>query len=305
LKKAAYQSKADLFVAHSESAMIVAADLLKKGRKAGVDMEDWFSEDLMPEARKERPIKMLRALESNLLTRGVYSSCTSHAMAAALAREYDCDPPVVLYNAFPWSDRKDIDGLIKDRRNQQLPSIHWYSQTLGFGRGLEDLFAALPLLQHRAEIHLRGNPAAGFSGWIEAHLSADWRDRVFLHDLVPNEELLSRIAEHDIGLASEQTYCRSRDLTVTNKVLHYLLGGLAVVASDTSGQREIAAKAPGAVHLYRVGDPQDLAQRLDGLLSSAAELARSKAAALVAAQETFSWEKQESRLLESVERAFC
>ena len=62
--------------------------------------------------------------------------------------------------------------------------------------------------------------------------------------------MLSRIAEHDIGFAGEQNYCRSRDLTVTNKILHYLLGGLAVIASDTAGQRQIAAQAGEAVRVY-------------------------------------------------------
>jgi len=54
---------------------------------------------------------------------------------------------------------------------------------------------------------------------------------------VDGDDLLSRIAEHDIGFAGEMPHCRSRDLTVTNKILQYLLAGLAVVASGTAGQR--------------------------------------------------------------------
>src|SRR5580658_2724914 len=37
--------KADLYIAHSEQAMGVAADLLHRGDGVAVDMEDWFSED--------------------------------------------------------------------------------------------------------------------------------------------------------------------------------------------------------------------------------------------------------------------
>src|SRR5262249_32781020 len=151
---------------------------------------------------------------------------------------------------FQWSERSRIDGVLKDRRNLHIPSIHWFSQTLGPGRGLEKLLAALPLVQHAAEIHLRGNPAAGFETWLRDRVPENWRERIFFHGLVSNEELLSRIAEHDIGFAGEGTYCRSRDLTVTNKILHYLLGGLVVVASDTTGQREVASQTPEAVMLY-------------------------------------------------------
>jgi glycosyltransferase involved in cell wall biosynthesis len=100
-------------------------------------------------------------------------------------------------------------------------------------------------------------------------------------------------------------YCRSRDLTVTNKILHYLLAGLAVVASDTSGQREVARQAPDAVFLYPSGDAVVLAARLNALLESPETLERAKAAALRAAEKTFCWERQESRLLEGVSHALA
>jgi glycosyltransferase involved in cell wall biosynthesis len=130
-----------------------------------------------------------------------------------------------------------------------------------------------------------------------------WHDRVFLHPLVPNEQLLSRLAEHDIGFAGEQIYCRNKDLTVSNKILHYLLGGLAVVASDTAGQREVATQAKGAVTLYEPGNPAALAQALRTLIDSPDGLARAKAASLPAAARTFCWERQEQVLLRNVENA--
>ena len=43
----------------------------------GVDMEDWFSEDLLPEARRTRPIRLLKQLEKNLLCHGVHSIWTT------------------------------------------------------------------------------------------------------------------------------------------------------------------------------------------------------------------------------------
>jgi glycosyltransferase involved in cell wall biosynthesis len=301
--RAASRQPADLYIAHSEAAMAVAADLLHDGRLVGIDLEDWFSEDLPLEARKHRPVRLLRNFELKLLTFGGYSTCPSRAMSEALAKEFGCRQPTVIYNAFPWSDRESIDGLFKDRRDRRLPSVHWFSQTLGQGRGLEDLIAALPLLKQDAEIHLRGNPAGGFENWLAHRVPEVWRGRVVLHGLVPYAELLSRIAEHDIGFAGETPLIRSRDLTVTNKILHYLLAGLAVVASDTAGQREVAAQAPGAVFLYPSGDASTLAARLDALLGSADTLGRAKEAALDAAGRTFCWERQEKALVESIARA--
>jgi hypothetical protein len=226
-------------------------------------------------------------------------------MSAALAEENSCKPPTVIYNAFSWNERRLLDGALHDRQNRRLPSVHWYSQTLGQGRGLEDLFAALPLLKNTAEIHLRGEPTIGFKEWLNTRIPDNWRGRIFLHGLVTNAELLSHIAEHDIGFAGEMTYCRSRDLTVTNKILCYLLAGLATVASDTAGQREVAEQAPGAVLLYTAGDPSGLAARLDSLLGSPKSLGSAKVNALRAAEQTFCWERQERVLLKSVARAMC
>jgi glycosyltransferase involved in cell wall biosynthesis len=299
----ALKLRADLYIAHSEPCLEVGHQLLQGGHRVGVDMEDWFSEDLLPDARQHRPVRLLRELEKELLLRGMYASCPSRAMSTALAREYGCTPPAVIYNAFPWCERQQLVGKMQDRRRQDIPSIHWYSTTLGPGRGLEDLIAALPLLRHDAEIHLRGNPAPGFEASIRRQTPERWRDKIFFHSVVANDQLLSRIAEHDLGFAGEMKYCRSRDLTVTNKILHYLLGGLAVVASDTAGQREVAAQAPGATLLYPSGDAPALADALNGLLASPEHLDSAKAAALAAAQTTFSWECQERALLESIARA--
>ena len=303
LRHQALISKSDYHIVHLEQALWVGANLLKHDLAVGIDMEDWYSEDLMPEARAGRPLRSLRDLEATLLRSARHSTCPSLAMRNALAGEFNCPPPQVIYNAFPWSDRRTLDGQVKDRMNRLVPSIHWYSQTLGHGRGLEELFTALPFIDHDIEIHLRGNPIPGFEAWLDQQVAPGRRSRVFLHDLVSNDELLSRIAEHDIGFAGEQKYCRSRDLTVTNKILHYLLGGLAVVASDTAGQHEIAQQAGAGVRLYHTGDPLDLAAQFNSLLENRQRLNEAKAAALSAAKQTFCWERQQGKLLDSVERA--
>jgi hypothetical protein len=138
---------------------------------------------------------------------------------------------------------------------------------------------------------------------IRSRIPEHRQQYVFFEPLVSNDELLSRIAEHDIGFAGETKDCRSRNLTVTNKVLHYLLAGLALVASDTAGQQEIAAQAPGAIELYPSGNPRALATALDALLGSPDRLATAKAASLRAAESTFCWERQEGVLLEAVAAA--
>src|SRR5262249_31529811 len=145
--------------------------------------------------------------------------------------------------------------------------------------------------------------AAGFAEWMATAVPASWRERIFVHGLVANDELLSRIAEHDIGFAGEMKFAASRDSTVTNKLLQYLLAGLAVVASDTSGQREVAERAQGEIALYPSGDPRALADRIDALLGSPECLQAARSAALRSAQNLFCWERQSEQLVATLQNA--
>jgi glycosyltransferase involved in cell wall biosynthesis len=108
-----------------------------------------------------------------------------------------------------------------------------------------------------------------------------------------------RIAEHDIGLALETPSVRSRDLTVTNKVFQYLEAGLAIVATETAGQREILSECSEAGVLVPAADPKAIAAALSSFINDPAKLRAAKAAALRASQERFSWGEQEAALIQS------
>jgi hypothetical protein len=306
----------DLTIAHWEAALPGTVRRLARGNRVGVDMEDWFSEDLLPSARASRPIDLLASFEKRLLTEGVHSTCPSGPMADALVARYGCRRPLVIRNVFSSSERQALDGEWKDRtgmkgrragntpttdRPADVPvSIHWYSQTIGPGRGLEELMEAAEGLQGDFEIHLRGGEG-GYGSWLDELAVTSLRPRIHIHNLVHNDELLSRIAEHDIGFAGERTEPPSRDLTVTNKFYQYLQGGLAVVASATAGQKEGAREAPGAVMLYQPGDVEGLRQALQRLLDDRAKLRAMRAAAWEAGGR-LCWENEAPKLVESVER---
>jgi glycosyltransferase involved in cell wall biosynthesis len=300
LKRAAFLADADLYICHMEQALAVGTALHRNGKRVAVDMEDWYSEDIPPHERRRRSSRLLRDMEKYLLSNGEFGVCTSHSMAGSLTATYGCNRPHVVYNTFPWADRMTIDHQAKDRRVTTRPSLYWFSQTIGPARGLEDLMNALPSVTQDVEIHLRGMPSQGYKDWLESHTPDNWKNRIFLHDMVHNTEILSRIVEHDIGFAGEQPDCRSRNVTISNKLFHYMLGGLAVIASDTAGQVEIAKEVPGAIHLYGAGDPLSLASRINELVASPDALKAAKMASLRAAAEKYNWEMEKSNLLNLV-----
>ena len=153
---AARDHRADLTIVHSAVGLWVGNRLLDQGWKVGVDFEDWFSEDFPAEDRKTSPLAFLRDLERRLLKECRYALAPSESMAQALARAYQAAPPTVVHNVFPWTERSALDGQRRDRGSSRRPSLHWFSQTIGPGRGLEVLLEALSQFSTDAELHLRG-----------------------------------------------------------------------------------------------------------------------------------------------------
>lgn len=297
----ARRANADLTIVHSELGLWIGSQLLNEGFIVGVDFEDWFSEDLLPKSRMTRPISHLKLLESQLIQTCKYCLTTSDAMADAMADAYEAPKPTVVYNAFPWAERNSLDGEILDRKNLNLLSLHWFSQTIGPGRGLDVLFKSLSFIDQPIEIHLRGNHPERYHQWLKCSIPDGWGDYVFVHPTVPNSELLSRIAEHDVGLALETSDIPSRNFTVTNKLFQYLQAGLAIIATNTAGQREIISRFPGCGELVVNNSPVILAKAVSKFLDDHSSLAAAKERSLAAARE-MSWENQLNRLSIALER---
>lgn len=291
---------ADIYIAHNPQSLWVGMKLLERGRRVAVDIEDWHSEDLLPADRRGYPVKALRLWEGTVLREAAYSTTTSQRLAEALVESYDCPAPAVVYNSFSLAERDTIDGEARDRVDRQIPSLCWFSQVVGQGRGLETLIDALTDVRAPFEIHVRGKCDPGYRDSLIARAPADWRHRIYFHVQVPHGELISRLAEHDIGFAGELPFCRSRELTITNKVLQYLLAGLAVVASDTPGQLEVAQMAHGGVVTFAAENSADLARMLNGLLRDPEALRWARAQALAAAERSFCWERSAPVLLKAV-----
>ncbi len=302
MHKFARQFAADLTIVHAEGSLWVGDQLLRAKRRVRVDFEDWFSNDLLPEARVHRPIEQLRQMEHRLMQQCRYCLTPSQAMAQAMAAAFDTDALTCIYNVFPFAERRALDGEWRDRIDRQHPSLHWFSQTIGPGRGLEMLCDALSRISEPFELHLRGRCKPDYEAALRQRLRPEQRGQLVVHATVSNHELLSRIAEHDIGLALEQPDCPSRDLTVTNKLFQYLQGGLALIATQTQGQAEAVA----AAECGRLVPPHDKTALTDAiavLLRDPEQRRREQQKALHAAQSKLCWERMEARVIAAADAA--
>ena len=291
LKKCA-ELNCDLYIGHIEGGLWACRELKKKGFRVAFDLEDWHSRDGLPDAQRAFPTKTVSELESFALNHGAYASTTSVPLAESLEEAYGGKRPAVLRNVFPLSDMDAARNGKADREDLETPSLTWFSQTIGPGRGLEELWQALEILRTPVQIHLRGNPRPDFAEYLKHSIPSP--HRLYLHPLIPHRELLPRISEHDVGLALEKNEPPSRDLTLTNKIFQYLQAGCAVIATKTAGQMHLADQYRDVIDATEI-EPQALAAAIENLISDRDLLCRRKQQAQTLAMSELNWD-QESRM---------
>ena len=301
LLRFARSQPADLTIVHTEIPIWAAQSLIRDGRRVAVDVEDWYSQDLLFVDRRSRPIRLLRQAENFVLNHVAYASATSDSMAAALADAYACPRPIVLRNTFPLQPRSRID----QPAGNAPPAFIWFSQTVGPGRGLELFFSAWARTQMLSRVYLLGDVRPSYRQHLLSRLPEARRADVHFIPLVTPDELPFKLAEFDLGLALEPHWPRNRDITITNKITQYMNAGLALIATDTAGQSEVMHAAPDCGLLIQAHETTRLAVQLDELLGNRERLRACQVAARAAAVMQFNWAHAVPRLLAAVDRALA
>lgn len=294
LRRQALREPADWFIAHAQPALPIAAAAAKRWcTRLGFDCEDLLSE------HEPSSADIVREIEAAYLRDCDYVSAPSQGIADRLQRDYDIEPPIVLYNVFPLQLAK---GMVPPQRRPAglVVRIHWFSQTIGPGRGIEDAIEACGLLDGRFELHLRGNPSEGYEAILRA-LASQHNVNLRLHSQVDHDDLIKAMDEFDVGLALERGEHTNYSLTVANKIGSYLLAGLAIAATDTQGQREVMEQLPAVGFLYPSGKPKVLAAGLQRWIDDRKALGAAQQASWDAARNRFSWDVEKEKFLRALE----
>jgi glycosyltransferase involved in cell wall biosynthesis len=266
-----------------------------------VDLEDWYSRDLPETARRGRPIALLQRLESWAGQRAAFVTTTTRVMANAFSIAYRCSVPEVVYNAFDAA----IAPADAPTCERDLPSLHWFSQTIGPQRGLELLWRALARLNQPVALVLRGKLSSGYGAVLKELAAVAPAVRWTAEPPVPNEQLLGAIAGHDLALALELPYCDNKRYTASNKILQSLAAGVPVLATDTPGQREIMEQAPGAGWVVSSGSSEGMTRALEQWLAQRDHWQHMRMAAQAAVASRLSWSHQVPTLLDCVASALA
>ena len=303
LQIAAFQFEADLYVAHYVGALTAAGAVAKKkGALLAFDAED-FESGYYDYKAGPQPIDFLaEEVERQYLPHCCYVTAASPGIAAAHAAKYGISTPTSVLNVFPLAERPlkfretTPDGPLR---------LYWFSQTIGPGRGLENVIHAMAILRDcDIELYLRGRCSSGYEALLRQAARDNGLDvtKINFCPPAPRDDMIKLSAEYDVGLALEQPISPNRDLCLTNKIFSYLLAGNAVAATATTGQKTILETLDPAGFLYEPGDSDALARGLRFWHHDRSELQLACRAAWSFGTDKFNWDIEKKTLVEVVNR---
>lgn len=289
---------ADFYFGHCLAGLpAAAAAAAARGVRYGFDAEDFHDEEgeFPPAERTARRLVLTHGLPGCALFTTA-APLMADRYAAAYGRR-----PVVLLNTFPLAEAPAAPVAAAPSGTGRPARLYWFSQTVGPGRGLEQMVAVLGRMGTPAELHLRGFVSDAYRGELQARArAAGCPERIVFLPPGPPREMVRLAAGMDLGLALEQSSPPNRDLCLTNKVFAYLLAGVPQLLSPTSAQTALAPELGRAALLADPGATAETAALLDRWLGDPAGVAVARKTAWDLGRRRYCWDIEQQTLLSAV-----
>jgi hypothetical protein len=200
LLAAASRCEADLYVAHYTGALAAAVPAAKKNRcLVAFDAEDFESGYYHNESGPQAVDRLIEQVERKYLPACCYVTAASPGIAAAYMTKYGISMPTSILNVFSLAERPQQFRTTVSNGPMRL---YWFSQTVGWGRGLEDVVRAMGKLRDcEIELHLEriGCPDHWRHLRDLAASNGVHSRAIVLHAPAPSSEMIRAAAEFDWG----------------------------------------------------------------------------------------------------------
>jgi glycosyltransferase involved in cell wall biosynthesis len=254
----------------------------------GIDFEDLHSAEYAADSEVNN--LLAARIERQVIAGAAFATAGSPMIADAYAQTYSVRP-IPIHNTFSIA----APETMAERGDRPL-RLYWFSQTLGIGRGLEEILRGIGRMGGPVELHLR---ARSVRPYLDSLLSLQ-------HEVAPNllivghepaapDDMVPLAQRYDAGIASDEPLGLSRQFCLANKIFTYLAAGVPVIMSRTPAQAKLEACLEGAAFGYDCGDVDSIAEVLSRLSSSPDRLNQARSAARAAAERRWHWEHPEDR----------
>jgi glycosyltransferase involved in cell wall biosynthesis len=300
LVSATAAERADLIYSGGGALLPAMLAARRLGVPYAVDLEDFHSgEQASTTGEKKLTNALAKAAEKFVFREAAFLTTASEAIADQYAFKYS-RRPLVINNTF----RLPVSPPDFSAGNGSILRLYWFGQTIGPRRGLEDCIRAAGVAGITCELHLRGKAVPEyFSSLRQLTARCAPKLTIIQHDPVASDDMVDTCRGMDVGLALEPGFSDNNALALSNKALTYILAGLAVIFTDTPGQRALARDLGAGAWLYSPGDVARLATSLKLWAEDPARLLTARKAAWDAACRRWHWghPEEEGALLRAVE----
>ena len=228
-----------------------------------------------------------RLIEKSILPKLKYAYTVSQSIADAYKNDYEADFKVIRNIPKLESKPKAVKQLNFDNKK-----IILYQGVMNPGRGLEEMIAAMPLIDNAVLLII------GF-GKVEQQLKQLVKEKhlegnVIFFGKVPFEQLLSYSKQADVGLLLERPLGLSFTYALPNKLFDYIHADLPIIASPLVEVKSIMQQ-------YNIGkvvenySAEYLAATINEMLSNI-EQRNSWKQNMQKAKKELNWEKEEEKL---------
>jgi len=301
LETAVLSEKSDLYIAHYLPALVVAEKAAKKYEsKLAFDAEDFHSGELNHSSGNINGIRIRNYIESTLIPKCDYLTGASPLISERYEWIYNVRVQTIL-NVFPNSYKPDYRSFENNKENF---SMYWFSQTVGPGRGLEQIVNIISRMNNPVSLYLRGSKRVHpeFIKKLEKlAIDCGLTGKLHLLESSPPDEMCRLCSEYDLGLSLELNQPLNRDICLTNKIFTYLLSGVPVVLSKTSAQIEIAKNLGVAAILIDIDDYEKSAEKIDEFLNNKELMHTAVERSKKLSSTVYNWDIEKEKLINIVE----
>lgn len=294
LTRKAIGINADLYIAHNLAALPAAVIAAKRNNaKCGFDAED-FHRNEVSDNPNSIDVKLKSFVEDKYIHRLDYLTTASPLISKAYKELYPKQNPITLLNVFPKND------FVLETKSPGSLKLFWFSQTIGKGRGLEEVINVMGQLKESAiELHLLGDFDSSTRNYFDELVKINGLSTncIFYYLPIASTEIFKFGSKFDIGLATEVGTPKNRDICLTNKIFSYIHSNLAIIASNTSAQELLLKDYPNIGYVYQIDEPITLVAKLNQYLDNRSLLAEHQQQALKYAIEVLNWDKEKEKFL--------
>lgn len=293
LLRAALRIPAKLYIGHTLPALPAAVWAAEStGASAGFDAEDLHSGETGDPFRDGLALRV----EREFLPRCQHLTASAPLIAAEYRQRHGVEMTTVL-NAFPMGES------ISQTNFEVGPpwSAYWFSQTIGPGRGIEEVIVGLAMTHEPVTLSLRGVVREEYRERL-LNLAAAQARPVSVSFLPPGhpDDMIPLAAAHHVGLSVELSTPANHDLCLANKVFTWLAAGIPQLMSRTQGHCQFAPHLGSAAELVDIQNPREVAAALDRIFHSPADHQLRCTAAHRLARDKYCWQAEQVQLLERV-----